>query len=67
VVETVGGWLGLALGLATGTVALSVLASKVRVLSADDAERLEDDIGSALGGRIGKAVRLVAEPAAKAP
>lgn len=67
VADRVGGGLGLALGLAAGAVALSILASKVHVLSADDAGRLEADIGSALGGRMGTAVRLVAEPAAKAP
>jgi O-antigen/teichoic acid export membrane protein len=67
VAETVGGALGLALGLAVGAVALPLLASRVRVLSADDAGRLEEDIGSAFGGRMRSVLQLVAEPAAKAP
>jgi O-antigen/teichoic acid export membrane protein len=67
VAETLGGALGLALGLAVGAVALPLLASRIRVLSADDAGRLEQDIGSAFGGRMQSVLRLVAEPAAKAP
>jgi hypothetical protein len=59
-VELLGGIPGLLLGVLAGVVVFGLLAVGLRVLSGDDADWADKNLGHLLGGRVGTVVRRAA-------
>jgi O-antigen/teichoic acid export membrane protein len=64
-VVALGGFPGVIAGLIAGVGGFSAIAATTRILCADDAEWLDSTIGGAAGGRVGRLVRLIAQPRAR--
>ena len=61
--HAIAGAAGVVAGLAVGTAVFFTLGALLRILTTEDAAWLEESIGSALGGLLGRTVRLWARPA----
>jgi O-antigen/teichoic acid export membrane protein len=62
VVSAAGGISGVVLGLVSGLILFSLLATSLSILSRDDASWLDDLIGGLLGGRVGRLLRVWSRP-----
>ena len=63
-VSLLGGTAGVVIGALAAAVVFAVLAAALRIVPRDDAAWLEQAIGRALHGQVGRFCRLCARPAA---